>query len=409
MGGSIDPWIGDEKFGQSLDQFVLQPHTQPHLFHPAINPLRRMVIVYGRPGVCKKEALEHYCHKIGIPSIVVTVEFARTTAAVDSIQTFVEQQKLHIEAIDAALSASVPTQADEEEGNNVGTVDYAIIIDRFDRLVFEPDNERTMLFVLNLTKMAATNNFMFICLSDRLATEEVHSNLLQTTRMYRQSVFEQFRARAYLPAPHPVYRRTLIQHLINTFVDHMRDQQVDIAIELSEGDYLRLVDYSAYATVDDICNFFRAMFYDLASDDPPPLCRPVDAPKDPETGKPTGPIRITLDVMLDRYLSSATGSPHILSYDPRAIENKYSVDCGRGPIMGTTPVGGTPGIGPDLETTRFSSSLADPTAAKDALKKKKKNKNKNKKRDREDAALWEAEDPAPTEKMLNQEEELIIT
>ncbi len=379
-------WQGDEFFVESLDQFVRQPYAEPNAFQPGLNPVRRLVLVYGRPGVGKKEAIKLYCDNAGVPSGVVTVEFARTAEAITQIQHVIVKQDELIKEIDAAM-----------QHDHGPRINHAIIIDRFDKLIFEPDNEATMLFMLNLSRTAQDHNLMFICLSDRLASEESHANLPQTTRLYRQAIFEQFKARAYLGAPSSSFRQVLFRTMIERFVAFANGQSSrgdnTIVLTMTDDDYVKLADFSAFATSEDIAAFLRAVFYDIASYNAPVLCRPITAPTDPTTGKPCGPISLNMNV-LESYMSSGTGSLHIMSMDPRIIENKYSVESGRGPIAGMKPVQSRGPQVPDLEHTKFSTSFVDPNVAESALVSKSERKQKRKakrEREAEEVQLWKDE------------------
>lgn len=186
-------WKGDDNFTQSLDKFVRQPVFERELFNPALNPIRRLVLVYGRPGVGKKEAVADYCSKNGITHHVVTVDFARTSRAIQEITQHIENQRIIINTIGIV--------------DHNPRVDYVIVIDHFDRLVYEPDNEATMFYMLDLAKIAAADSTLFVCLSDKLASEETQSNLAATTRSFRQNVLKQFSAVAYLTVPHSPFRQ----------------------------------------------------------------------------------------------------------------------------------------------------------------------------------------------------------
>ncbi len=375
-------WEGDEYFQNSMDQFVLQPFTQPGIFHPLLNPMRHLVLVYGRPGVGKKEAVLAYCDKHQIPRGAISVDFGHAHDAIQMIDAIIQRQNDIIGAIEDKLALALGDHKEEEEEEAVAAkINHVIIIDRFDVLLFEPDTEITMSYMLRLARTAAKNNLMFVCLCDRLPQEEAAQQAVShTTRMYRQGVLKQFSARTLLSAPHSLYRQALFKQMLEQFVQHYNNTMVvdgavesntpPLVLDLSEGDYLKLSDASAFATPTDISNFLRAIFYDICSPNPPPLCRPADAPVDPATGRPTGPMRLHFDV-LDDKMSNAIGSRHISKEDPRLIEDKYSIESGRGSIAAPMPKRITAS---SEATTAFSTKLVGVAEAGEALEKKKKKK-----------------------------------
>lgn len=344
-------WEGNADFKAALDQIVLKPYTEPDLFHPELNPIRHLALIYGRPGVGKKEAVTAFCKKHEIPHFVVEVTFGQASNVIEHMDHAIRKQS----------EAICPIVAKYGHGDH-DTIYHVIIIDRFDILLFEPDTEGVMSFVLQLDQLAFRNRALFICLSDRLPSEESAEPVSHMTRLYRQRVIAQFRAKAMLGAPHDAYRQALFKSLLEAFVEHQRGGGgVDITLDLSDGDYSKLSDASAYSTPLDIANFLKGVFYKIASNDPPPFCRPADAPVDEQTGKRTGPMRIDMNV-LDAEMSNAIGSRHILREDPRRLEELYNMEATGNPLASTIQSKAR------INATGFSKGLVDSKNAAEVLK-----------------------------------------
>ncbi len=383
---SFPVWKGNDDFKQAMDQMVKQPFLHPERFHPLIFPIRHMVAVYGRQGVGKRTAVTSYCDSIGLVHMVVDVDFAQTSTAIQQIDEAVAGAR--------ALKEHLQGAVEEEEGDSEDRqtrVNSAIIINRADILAFEPDNEASMLFSLRLARIARANDMMFICLFSRVDTEESGNHLLPpATKNFRRFFFQQFRSIVYLPPPHEDFRKEFFAHMLEKFALHHNttpsggEGERDLVIvNLNFVDYKSLAQDSAYATTQNMLDFLQRLFYDVSSDAPPVICRPVEA-----QGK--GPMTITRTV-LESYMKHASGHRFILDSDPRVVENKFSVACGKGPIPGLR-FDQQEAIAKLDNVSNFNKDNIDPEVVAEKIQRKKKKNGKNKKRMRREDEPEEGEE-----------------
>jgi hypothetical protein len=379
-------WEGDKDFRESLEQVVLKPYTQPDVFHPLLNPIRHLALVYGRPGVGKKEAVLAFCTKHSIPTLAVDVVFGQASHIMTHLGAAIRKQTNAI--------ADVTAQYGTPETD---TIDHVIVIDKFDVLLFEPDTEAVMSYVLDLDRLAQSSRALFVCLSDRLPSEEAATPVAHMTRLYRDRALAQFkRASIMLRSPSIDHRTALFKSLLEAFVAHQRSVGVDVSLSLTDGDYTKLSDASMHATSADIATFLKAIFYKIASDNPPVLCRPADAPMDPQTGKPTGPMLISWNV-LDENMFNTTNSRNILKNDPRHLEDMYNIEATGMPLPRLKEH--VPAAASMINATGFSKSMVKSENAAGALKSAASAKRapKRERADDEIDAYWKEEETAKNE------------
>jgi hypothetical protein len=151
-----------------------------------------------------------------------------------------------------------------------------------------------------------------------------------------------------------------------------------------------------HATSADIATFLKAIFYKIASDNPPVLCRPADAPMDPQTGKPTGPMLISWNV-LDENMFNTTNSRHILKNDPRHLEDMYNIEATGMPLPRLKEH--VPAAASMINATGFSKSMVKSENAAGALKSAASAKRapKRERADDEIDAYWKEEETAKNE------------
>ena len=95
------------------------------------------------------------------------------------------------------------------------------------------------------------------------------------------------------------------------------ERHPETKVVISEDDYTLLCDASAHATSKDIKRFLRVIFEFLK----------------PTTQQQQEPIReLTYVILGDHMRTIPGGGRHICHYDPRVMENKYSIAAGLGPI-----------------------------------------------------------------------------
>lgn len=391
-------WKGNDDFISSMDQMVKQPFLHPERFHPHIFPIRHMVAVYGRQGVGKRTAVTSYCDSIGLVHMVVDVDFAQTSTAIHQIDEAVAGAR----ALREHLQGGVREEDSEDRQTRINS---AIIINRADILAFEPDNEASMLFSLRLARIARANDMMFICLFSRVDTEESGAAahmLPPATKNFRRFFFQQFRSIVYLPPPHEDFRKEFFAHMLEKFALHHNTTPSEgerdlVIVNLSFVDYKSLAQDSAYATTQNMLDFMQRLFYDVSSDAPPVICRPVEA-----QGK--GPMTITRTV-LESYMKHASGHRFILDSDPRVVENKFSVACGKGPIPGLRFDQQEALAPPKLDNvSNFNKDNIDPEVVAEKIKRKKK-KNGKKRMRREDEPDSDADEAAKRKAITGEEDE----
>jgi hypothetical protein len=240
-GGFVLPVnAGSADFIRDLTVMIGQPWGNHTLYSdPLLMPMHRTVAVYGRRGVGKRAAVEHYCEKNDITYDTVTIEYGQTATAV------------------AALQASI-TKDFRDANPKFNTVDHVFIIERADILVFEPSNEETMLFSMTMEQMARRYNIMFVCLFDRHPAEfELGGN-----SMFRRTFFEQFPLFTYLSPPGQEYRLAFFKNYFKAAAEKFG---FSVSL-LSEGDYLLLADASRYTTPREQLAFVHSAVYTIAAD-----------------------------------------------------------------------------------------------------------------------------------------------
>jgi hypothetical protein len=126
--------------------------------------------------------------------------------------------------------------------------------------------------------------------------------------------FRQFQDVGYAASPNGEFRQQYFAWIIADFVKHTAEYKRDPPVEfqLSEGDYIKLADFSTFATCTNIARFLGGIFREIIRDN--------------------SVVIIDLETMIDK-MPLKLGVPHICDYDTRSVEDRYSLACGKGAIV----------------------------------------------------------------------------
>lgn len=341
-----DKWKGDELFMQKFSQRVFEPFVNPLKFDMELNPIQHTVGILAPPGKMKKEGICALLAEKKMPFDYFSVKFGFTKNTVRDIL-----QKIQDNPFPKVQGAG-------------SFVNFCLVIGHADVLGFEPDNTETMDFALQMRKFARDNNFVFVCLFDRLGVKT------DDPVPYRRNFFSQFRDPLYFPTPNPVVRLSLFEQRMAAFVEKHKG---NVEVVFTEADKVYLQNAMAYNTTDEIYAFTSRVFNDAIADTPNPVFRPIEA-----EGK--GPVIINMNV-LDCYMFSDSGQKWITGYDPKVELDRYSIAGGRGPIEGT--IRKREPISVPTNISGFQKENVDRDVVANKLKKKKKKKTQTK-REREE-------------------------
>jgi hypothetical protein len=284
-------WTGDEVFEQKLYEALIHPLKFPEQYkrNESLFPVRRLVSIWSRPDQGAANAVAHHLEKHDIKKlIIIPVNFGHTSFFIEQIKT-------------------VP-------------LDHVVILEHADVLAFEPDDEATMKFCLQLAEL----NLTIVACFERLPK----TGDQQTE--YQRRFFYQFRASAYLSAPNDEFRQRYFQFLF--------ERLSDVAdVKLEEKDYMVLSMASTFATPNDMKEFVKRIYYEY-------------------TAKEEKQRLLDINVLLSRFLTTNPyGHRCIFRIDYRFDENEFSQACGAGPIPGMPEK-------PDMREvhrTGFSKDLVD--------------------------------------------------
>jgi hypothetical protein len=180
-----------------------------------------------------------------------------------------------------------------------------------------------MQLMLELKVEAAKHRCMIFACFDRNPLRQTQSAIPESTKQFRTRAMAQFTVNFYYPYPTRTYRCDLIR----TLLEEAQKRFPVLKVELSDADYTHLETYSAFCSPQEITTYVRTIVNAALSED-----RVHPASKG-EEGDDL--IHINLEVMRS-ILSSATGSLHILRFDPKPEEDEYCRLCGKGTIPGAT-------------------------------------------------------------------------
>jgi hypothetical protein len=287
-------WVGPELEKFFVDHVAVQ-YMHPDRFDAQLAPLSYCQAVFGRAGLEKCRAVQQlaaaHCPSLSVEC--VTVEFGKTTQAMATIdQHFASSREV------CAAKGS-------------GAIVSLLVIDRADILVYEPDNEETMLRAIRIKKRAEKLRVMVLCLFDRTPgdTNEGH-RMTAWGRECHERFFAQFEPYGYHGCPDAEYRKAYFWWYFERFAAHRQRVTGGVPIPMAL-DFDQLADFSIFATPLDLRRFCHKI--GLA------VTRDPDAPKHRQ-----------LDMSLVRAHVNGT-TQHICAYDPREVENRFRMLCHRGP------------------------------------------------------------------------------
>lgn len=312
-----------------FEENVLTPWKHPEYYEPRLAPLPWCVSVFGRTGVHKHKAIAELCQAHEIPYVSVSVTLGHTQDAVNMM--------------DCCLIEAAKEQPRQDGGPIV-----ILIVDHMDILLYEADGEAVMLKALSLDKFSKHGVFI-IGLFDRTSNDP---DLVQRpTKPWEKECqikfYQQFRQMGFAAAPHATFRASYFEWAISAFVKHLHACGRHMTLDLTEGDYTSLADYSTFATPKNILEWLQVVFYAI-----------IQAP---------GEESFNMDIF-KRFLTNKSGAPHICEFDTRLHEDRYSLFCGKGPIL--KPKFTPPKVVTDqlnVNVTSFAPSTAGIQEADEAL------------------------------------------
>jgi hypothetical protein len=330
---------------------VALPITHPTYFDARVNPVRMTLALFGRKGVGKQKLVQHTLDEYGVLNATISVVYGQTTSAMKQI-----------------LQACATMGAINDEVVPSGV----LIIEHADIFCFDPDSTEVMEFALTLKNTAHTSNVILLALFDRLPPT---SSTSAHVKPYPGLFFRQFMGGGYMAPPPSAYRVSLFKAYFEAFEAGV-GKVANVRLDLSEGDYIELADASTFCTIDTIIEWMQRAFYSYAV--------PRSSAEEEESKSKLIGIGALVDLM-----HTAQGFPHICKHDTEALENKWRVACGKGPILTTKPNkddllkhnfnnGGNVEMGAEkrkaeeLNVTPFTESLVDTEAMQTELKKARK-------------------------------------
>lgn len=315
---------------------LVNAYERPNLYHPELVPAPWRAAVFGREGVHKLKAITKMCTEHKYTFDIVDVKLGGTTAALRYMECCLEESKKELRRPD-------------------GGPNMFFIINHADILCYEPDNDASAHASLTFNRFAEQGIFL-IALFDRIPGEQDPQKTTVWAKEYQLQFFRQFQHIGFAACPTSDFRQEYFKYSINKFVNHMTEQQRQITLDLSEGDYIKLADYSTFGTIKNMVDYLRNVYNDVIRDD--------------------SIVVFDLDMMRHKMYVKL-GIESICDYDSRAVEDSYSLACGKGPVVQPknyqsppTPVEAIA----NTHITSFGPEAADLGEAKKALKKKKRSR-----------------------------------
>lgn len=326
-------WIPDD-FANYFAKFVVHPFQFPfHYNRCPYTPIPWRQAVFGRAGIDKAGAVRELATRAEIPITVIDIKFGHVLEGLNAIVA----TKI---AIQEELFANLAnTLEGTDEWLQVSTTPrHLLVINHGDILCYEPESEGNLLTALQMD-MLETACVMVILLSDRVVNDPTAEEKLSPwARDCRGKFFRQFGgAMGYIRAPHSEYRIQYFKSIIEEFSRHMRTIRPSFSVSLSEGDYIKLGDYSTYSVPENIREWLQDIFVVIVH---------------------TPDIMVMDFEILFARLKHTTGIPHICGYDTRAVEDVFSLACQMGPIAPPKAPGGEKTNKIHLKTTDFTPDVA---------------------------------------------------
>lgn len=214
-----------EELPKFFAQSVVGPlKTMPQLFtNDEVLPAQRLVMVFGRPGVGKRTAVEHLCRKEGL-----------SVALLNGRDLF--NGTSEVELSDEQLSVQVLII---EQANDMVAGAYA--------------SKETREFALSLKKISRETGIFIFCLMD------VVPRMLEMAErdILAMEVNRSFDATIYFPAPTRVDRILIFKKLFQKLLTHVNTNGGDLVDGLEEADYGFLAESAAYTTPLQIQRFVQ--------------------------------------------------------------------------------------------------------------------------------------------------------
>ena len=313
---------------------ISRAYEHPEMFHDRLAPIPWRAALFGREGVHKAAALTKLCDQHKYNYLTVDVRIGKTMAAL----TYME----------CCLTEAQKVNAEDTGPHTIMIVNHA------DVLCYEPDNESCMLKALELERFADAG-VMIVGIFDRIPNDQDPQKTTPWAKECQMQYFRQFQHIGYAACPSSDFRQEYFRWALNAFVVHHAKRTLD----LSEGDYVKLADYSTFATCKNIMSFLRNIFYDIIRD-------------------PTI-TTVTLDMLKDMMMTKM-GVEHVCDYDTRAVEDRFSLACGKGPIVRPKQLV-QPSELPQTNVTSFTPDAANFDDAAEMLRKNKKSRAPKRNRD----------------------------
>ena len=299
-------WEGNELYQQKADTFIRKPIDleDNQLFKKKVFPIKRVIGIFGRDGSDKRASIVAFLKRhLPLDGLVfeVSVRYGETLNAIEDMASFTSGRLNAIFETNAAFPLPQDSSCDQATA--------ALVVEHADILAYEPDNEKTMRFMLKLRSLAEKTEILVILLFDRLLSDP---DTVMPTKQYRAALARDIDVCLYMGAPDAEFRTALLRE---QFAMHVANAEPPIQDVLSEGDYTMLADNTAGATPCQIREFVRRVFDDLTSKYPCVYCREFGAPAD-------APRKLNMAV-LQSHMSTASGSLLILPNNGRTAEAAF--------------------------------------------------------------------------------------
>lgn len=213
-GTDTQEWLWQsEELPKFFNQSIVGPlTTHSHLYtDDSILPTQRLVMVFGRPGVGKRTALEAMCKEANL-----------SYTTVDGRNFFEGEAKVELNQEQLGVQVMIIEQANDMVAGAYAT-------------------QQTREFMLDLRRLVDEAKIFIICLMD-----VVPKNLEMADRdIMAVQINRNFDATVYFGAPPRPQRELIFKRLFDKLFTHLGPH---LANALEDGDYTFLADSSAYAT-----------------------------------------------------------------------------------------------------------------------------------------------------------------
>lgn len=214
-----------------VEDHVVLPLRDRDMFHPELNPVLRTHAIFGREGVGKAHAMKHL---LGDEAILLTVTFGNTSQATQLL-------------VQCAREAPI------------------IIVQNAHLLCFEPDNNDTMRFCLDLKTFAEDNDCIIVGLFDRIPS---NGNPGDTSLLavYQRNFWNQWDSQCYFACPDVPFREQYWRYTFELAEKQflpINQEKTKVSFSLRSEDHVELVEASSASSILDMDVWRRSVFKDV--------------------------------------------------------------------------------------------------------------------------------------------------